>query len=134
MISISHTEQIHSILIQRFGGTEGIRDKNALHSVLSRPRQSFDGKELYPGPLEKAAALIESILSNHPFVDGNKRTGYVLMRLLLNHRGYDIHASQDDKYNFVINIAAGKSSFNDIVFWLENFTVQLAQLSGVSRS
>ena len=125
MISISHTEQIQTILIQRFGGTEGIRDKNALHSALSRPRQSFDGKELYPGPIEKAAALIESILSNRPFVDGNKRTGYVLMRLLLNHRGYDINASQDDKYNFVVNIAAGKFNFNDIVIWLESFTNQI---------
>ncbi|MGZ5255856.1 MAG: type II toxin-antitoxin system death-on-curing family toxin [Flavitalea sp.] len=60
-----------------------IRDRNGLISALSRPFQSFQGKDLYTSPVQKAAALIESILTNHPFVDGNKRTGYVLMRLLL---------------------------------------------------
>jgi death-on-curing protein len=122
MISVFQAIQIHEILIARFGGSTGIRDRGALTSALSRPFQTFEGKELYPSILQKSAALIESILANHPFVDGNKRTGYVLMRLFLLNNGYDIIASQNEKYEFVIRIASGKSNFNDIIYWLENFT------------
>jgi death-on-curing protein len=80
MISFKETEEIHQILIGEFGGSQGIRDKEALSSALARPFQTFDNKDLYTTPVHKAASLIESILINHPFVDGNKRTGYVLMR------------------------------------------------------
>jgi death on curing protein len=83
MIGIKEVEKIHDILIERFGGAKGIRDHGSLDAVLSRPYQTFDGLELYPHPVEKAAAIFESIISNHPFVDGNKRTAYVLMRLIL---------------------------------------------------
>ncbi len=119
MISVRQVEEIHKILIDQFGGSHGVRDYGSLSSALSRPFQTFDDKELYPTPIEKAAALIESILINHPFVDGNKRTGYVLMRLLLIQHSFDIEASQDEKYQFVISIASGKSNFSDIVYWLQ---------------
>lgn len=122
MINLSQAEQIHKILIDQFGGSHGVRDYSTLSSALARPHATFDGKELYTTAIQKAAALIESILTNHPFVDGNKRTGYVLMRLLLIENGLDIHASQDEKYHFVIRIASGKSNFNDIIYWLEHHT------------
>ena len=119
MISIKEAEQIHKILIDTFGGAHGIRDLSALESALSRPFQTFDDKELYPTAIDKAAALAESILNNHPFVDGNKRTGYVLMRLFLLENGEDINATQVDKYEFVMSIASGKIRFEEIVSWLE---------------
>ena len=124
MITLSQVEQIHTILIDQFGGRHGVRDYGTLSSALSRPYSTFDGKELYPAVIQKAAALIESILVNHPFVDGNKRAGYVLMRLLLIEYGFDITATQDEKYQFVIRIASGKSNFNDIVYWLEYHTTK----------
>ena len=124
MISLHEVEKIHQILISEFGGANGIRDKESLNSALSRPFQTFDGKHLYPTPLDKAASLIESILINHPFVDGNKRTGYVLMRLLLLQNNLDIAASQEEKYSFVINIASGQSKFDAIVTWLASHTVK----------
>ena len=124
MISSLQVEEIHALLIEQFGGSQGIRDRNALLSALSRPFQTFDGKELYASPLEKAACVIESILTNHPFVDGNKRTGYVLMRLVLMNYGYDVKASQQEKYNFVIGIASGQTSFDDIVNWLTQVAVK----------
>ncbi|MEP1096365.1 MAG: type II toxin-antitoxin system death-on-curing family toxin, partial [Cyclobacteriaceae bacterium] len=77
MISEREALEIHSILIERFGGSEGIRDKALLLSALNRPFQTFDGNELYPTVIDKAAAILESIIKNHPFIDGNKRTGYV---------------------------------------------------------
>jgi death on curing protein len=125
MISLTQAEQVHKILVEQFGGTSGIRDIEALASALSRPFQTFEGREFYPTAIQKAASLLESVLSNHPFVDGNKRTGYVLMRLLLISYGFDIKATQEEKYNFVIKIASGKSNFNDIINWLEHFTVKL---------
>jgi death-on-curing protein len=81
MILINEVEQLHRILIDRFGGMLGIRDRAALESALARPFQTFDNAELYQTIIDKAAALIESILINHPFIDGNKRTGYILLRL-----------------------------------------------------
>ena len=119
MISINEAEQIHKILIDTFGGAHGIRDLSALESALKRPFQTFDKKELYPRAIDKAAALAESILNNHPFIDGNKRTGYVLMRLFLLQNGADIQATQQDKYEFVISVASGKIRFEEIVSWLE---------------
>jgi death-on-curing protein len=125
MTSLTQAEHLHKILIQQFGGSLGIRDTSSLASALSRPFQTFEGNELYPTAVQKAASLIESILVNHPFIDGNKRTGYVLMRLLLIEQGYDIKATQEEKYNFVIRIASGKSNFNDIIYWLEHYTIKL---------
>ena len=120
MIPIKEVEQIHNLLIDTFGGSHGIRDLSALESALARPFQTFDNKELYPTPIDKAASLIESILNNHPFIDGNKRTGYVLARLFLLQNGVDIKANQHDKYEFVMNIASGKMRFEEIASWLEN--------------
>jgi len=119
VIPIKEVEQIHELLIDTFGGSNGIRDLPALESALARPFQTFDNKELYLTPVDKAASLIESILKNHPFIDGNKRTGYVLARLLLLQNGQDINASEQEKYDFVINIASGKMRFEEIASWLE---------------
>lgn len=118
MISPDDAVKIHSILIERFGGTKGIRDKNSLESSLLRPYQTFDKKVLYPTPEKKAAAIIESIITNHPFLDGNKRFGYVAMRLTLLSDGMDIIASEDEKYDFVIKIAQGIFKYPDILNWI----------------
>jgi death on curing protein len=123
MIDSDDAIRIQEILIDKFGGSKGIRDINLLESALSRPFQTFDQKDLYPHPIEKAAALIESILINHPFIDGNKRIGYVLMRLLLMEYGLDIYAKENEKYNFVISIAKGDYKFDTIVKWLKDKTI-----------
>jgi death-on-curing protein len=119
MFTIAEVKKIHAILIERFGGGNGIRDLGLLESALNRPLATFDGQELYPNAVDKAAAVLESILINHPFVDGNKRTGYVLARLLLMANELDIEASQNDKYDFVIAITAGELRFNEIKAWLK---------------
>ncbi len=118
MISLQDTEKVHKTLIDTFGGTHGIRDPDALRSALLRPFQTFDNAELYPGVLDKAASLLESLLNNHPFIDGNKRTGYVLTRLFLLANNYDFNATQQDKYKFIVDIASGKLKFEEIRKWL----------------
>ena len=118
MISLEQVLRIHSVTISRFGGADGVRDMNGLESALARPFQSFDATDLYPTSFEKAAAIGESIIANHPFIDGNKRTGYLLMEALLRIDGKRITATDDDLYNFITNISTGSISFDEIVAWL----------------
>lgn len=120
MISVDDAIRIQSILIEKFGGSEGLRDRNLLESALMRPYQTFDNKDLYPTPEAKAAATIESILINHPFIDGNKRFGYVAMRLILMEYTHDVSAGEDEKYEFVMKIAKGESKFEEIQDWIKN--------------
>lgn len=124
MIELEEIEQIHKTLIRLFGGSQGVRDLSALESALARPFQIFENTQLHPTVINKAAALIESILINHPFVDGNKRTGYVVLRSFLISNGVDIKATQDEKYQFVIAIAAGKMRFEEINEWLVEHIVE----------
>lgn len=120
MISEKEVLEIHEILIDRFGGSKGVRDKELLDSALNRPYQIFDGKELYQTPIEKAAAILESIVKNHPFTDGNKRTGYVIARLILMNNQFHILADQQQKYQFIISISTEELNFDQIKEWLEN--------------
>ncbi len=96
-----------------------------LESAIARPYQTFDGKEIYPEYYEKAAAVGESIIMNHPFVDGNKRTGYVLMETLLRMEGFKIIAGNDELYSFIIKISTGEIKFEQIVEWLKSNSSQL---------
>ena len=125
MTELSEVLSIHKILIESFGGANGVRDKSSLSSALQRPFQTFDGEFLYKSILEKAAALVESILINHPFVDGNKRTGYVLLRRYLLQNNIDIKASKQQKYDFIISIASGEIRFPEILYWLQKHTIQM---------
>ena len=118
MIKVEDVIEIHKILIDRYGGTHGIRNRDLLESALQRPYSTFDKKDLYNSIEAKAAALIESMLINHPFFDGNKRIGYTLMRLLLLNNKKDINATEGEKYDFVISIASGKFKFDQILDWI----------------
>jgi death-on-curing protein len=120
MISEEDVLSIHNILIERFGGIKGIRDIAALDSALKRPYQTFEGRDLYPSLIEKVSALLESIIKNHPFIDGNKRMGYTLSRLILLNNGVDIVAEESEKFTFIIQIAENKFDFDEIVDWLKN--------------
>ena len=124
MIRLEFVINIHEILIEKFGGIHGIRDKKALESAISRPFMTFDQQDLYPSPIEKAAALLESVISNHPFIDGNKRIGYVLMRYFLMENNLDVKATQTEKYEFVIRIAQGQLSFEQIHKWLSERVIK----------
>ena len=125
MIDREQVIQIHEILIERFGGSPGIKNNDLLDSALNRPFQTFDGKDLYPTIIDKASALLESILINHPFTDGNKRIGYVVMRLYLMSNGLDINATEEEKYKFVISVASGMLKFKGINEWLAKNTAAM---------
>ena len=74
---------IHSRLVGETGGSHGVRDLGLLELAVARPKATFDNKELYPDLCTKAAALMDLLINNHPFVDGNKRTGVTAALLFL---------------------------------------------------
>ena len=106
-------------IIHSSGGSLGLRDEGLLESAVYRPQASFGGQDLYPDLFSKSAALGHSIISNHPFVDGNKRIGFEAMRLMLRLNGYDLHASLEAKYAYVMKIAEGKLTEQEIADWLK---------------
>ena len=122
MISLDEVLKLHNNSIKEYGGSFGIRDMNGLESAIARPFQSFGDIEFYPTPFEKGAAIIESIVKNHPFIDGNKRTGFLVCYALLYRSNIQIIATQEDAYQFVIDIASSNISFEDIVLWLQQHT------------
>jgi death-on-curing protein len=110
---------LHQQILIAFGGSEGVRDEGLLESAVYRPQASFGGQDLYPDLFSKAAALVHSLIRNHPFVDGNKRTGFEAMRLMLRQNGYDLHAASNAKFDFVLSIAEGKLNEGAIADWLK---------------
>jgi death on curing protein len=110
---------IHARLVAETGGEHGIRDLGMLLSAVARPQAVFDGKDLYQDIYHKAAALMESLINNHPFVDGNKRTGLTAAAMFLRMNGYHLAASNEEVQSFTLSIAMGKESVETIAKWLE---------------
>ena len=119
---------IHARMIAETGGEHGIRDLGLLQSAVSRPQAVFDGKDLYADVHSKAAALMESLVNNHPFVDGNKRTGIAAAALFLRANGYLLSASNQEVESFVLSIASGEKRFVDIAEWLRLNTAEIKNM------
>lgn len=119
MILLKDILNLHKLSIEEYGGSDGLRDTDLLESAIARPFQTFNGKDLYPSIFEKAAALGESIIINHPFIDGNKRTGTIAMIALLQENGLHFATNEECLYNFIISISTGESRFQEIVEWLK---------------
>ena len=109
---------LHELSIKDFGGIAEVRDMGLLSSAIARPYQTFDGRELYPTPIEKAAAIGESLIINHPFADGNKRTAFLSMIALLNEYGISFIGLPTETYDKVIDMSTGKLRYDEIVEWL----------------
>jgi death on curing protein len=122
MILLDDILAIHEKSLMDYGGGNGVRDLGLLESAIARPFQTFGGEDLYPDAFTKAAALGESLIINHPFVDGNKRTGIAGLLTLLMEYNLKVSSSEDDLYNLTIGISTGKIKFDDIVEWLKNNT------------
>nr|WP_210404643.1 type II toxin-antitoxin system death-on-curing family toxin [Chroococcidiopsis sp. TS-821] len=95
-----------------------------LESAIAQPRMTFGGEDLYPSLLKKAAALGFSIIMNHPFVDGNKRTGHAATETFLVLNGLEINASVDEQEHIVLAIVSGELGREAFVEWLRQHTTQ----------
>ncbi|AMR32065.1 hypothetical protein A0256_11855 [Mucilaginibacter sp. PAMC 26640] len=118
MINLQEVEVYHNNLIDQFGGSKGIRDIAGLEAALARPFMTFDQQDLYPTAADKAAAIFESLIINHPFVDGNKRIAYLLLRLTLRLENLTMIASQKEKYDISIAASMGEIHFDQIKVWI----------------
>ena len=111
---------VHYRLIRETGGEHGVRDLGLLESAVARPQSTFDRQELYPDVFEKAAALMESLINNHPFVDGNKRTGIASAVLFLQQNGISFSAKNADLEKFTLRVASSKAGRSEITKWLKS--------------
>ncbi len=106
-------------LIEKWGGLKGLRDNGALESALAQPRMTFTGEDLYPTIVDKAIALGFSIIMNHPFLDGNKRTGHAAMETFLILNGFEIDADIDEQEKIILTVASGELNRESFTKWLK---------------
>lgn len=106
---------LYQMMVESTGGTFGIRDESMLDSATEAPYQTFDGVELFPSKLEKAARLGFGLVANHPFIDGNKRIGVYIMLSFLEVNGIHLEFSDEEIEDMVLGIAAGKYGYEDIL-------------------
>ena len=111
---------LHTQLIQQTGGSEGVRDYNLLDSALETPFQSFGGDELYPTIQAKAARLGYGLIKNHCMIDGNKRIGTHAMLVFLALNGIELKYMQKELYETILDVAAGKIEYEDLLQWVLN--------------
>lgn len=110
---------LHQLLAQSTGGSIGVRDENLLISALESCYATFDGLELYPTKIEKAAKLGYSLVPNHAFIDGNKRIGMYVMLTFLEINGIKINAENQDIVNIGLSLADGTMKYQDLVDWIK---------------
>ncbi len=109
---------LHGRVIEETGGSHGVRDIGLLQSAVARPQATFEGEELYPDVFSKAAALMESLVGSHPFVDGNKRTGVAAAAIFLTRKGWTLEVSNPELEDFAFRVAGGELSVAGIAQYL----------------
>ena len=105
---------VYKILVEVTGGTVGVRDEGLLLSAIEAPYQTFGGIELFPTMLEKAVRLGFGLVANHPFIDGNKRIGILVMLTFLELNGFSIEFSDDEIIDMALGVASGKYKYEDL--------------------
>ncbi len=116
---------LHARLIDETGGSHGLRDLGMLESAIARPQVTFGGEELYPDLFSKTAALMDSLINNHPFLDGNKRTGITAAGLFLRQNGYRLTATNPNLESFTLNVATNRPDVAEIAAWLQTHSTPL---------
>jgi death on curing protein len=117
-LTLDEVLEAHERILQQSGGEPGVLNLGALESALAQPRMTFDGQDLYPTLVEKAAALGFSLIQNHPFVDGNKRTAHAAMETFLVLNGHQIVATVEEQEDIILKVAAGKYRREVFTEWL----------------
>ena len=115
----------HRVMLEKYGGQDGVRAMDALESCVNQPQQQFGGQDLYPDIFSKAAAYVFLICKNHPFLDGNKRTTAFTMLLFLELNGYEFTAENDDLENMILDIAHSKEDMESITNWIKTHSQPL---------
>ena len=122
-LSLDEGLALHRQVMEQTGGAVGVLNFSALESALAQPRMTFDGKDLYPSLVDKVAVLGYSLITNHPFIDGNKRTGHAAMEVFLVLNGCEIKASVDEQEQVILQVAVREMAREAFTDWLRDHIV-----------
>ncbi len=114
--------KLHVLVLEFSGGSDGVRDASRLEAAVATQRQEVFGKELYEGVHQKAAAMMRGIIADHPFIDGNKRTGILCAVTLLETNGCVLIAKKGELEDFAVKAAVDNLEVSDIAAWLQSKT------------
>jgi death-on-curing protein len=118
-LTLEEILRLHFQIVNDFGGSHGVRSEDRLKSVIDAPKQSVFGEEQYQGVFTKAAVYARNIIGDHPFADGNKRTGITSMSIFLLRNGYTLTATPKELEDFAVQIATDHLSVEQIAEWLK---------------
>ena len=118
---------LHNMLLKQTGGREGVRDEGMLESALGCAYATFDHQDLFPTIEEKAARLGVGLISNHAFVDGNKRTGTFVMLTLLDVNGIEMSYSEEDVIKLGYSVATGENKYSNVLDWIQSHKLNKEQ-------
>lgn len=116
-LSVEQILLLHELQMDRFGGSRGLRDRAGLESAIARPAMTFGGEDLYPDLAAKVAALMHSLVMNHPFVDGNKRVGVSAAELFFELNGARLDPSDKDLVELTLSVARGEMDAESLAIW-----------------
>jgi len=116
---------IHDNQIELYGGTHGIRELSLLESAVMRPQTTFAGRDLYPTLFEKAAVLMHSLVMNHPFIDGNKRTGTVFALTFFEINGFKISSKQEELKHLSLKLESKRINLQDLADWFKKHSKKI---------
>ena len=116
-LSLAQVVELQRELLAAFGGLAGIRDRGSLEASIARPAMTFGGEDLYADLPAKAAALLHSLVLNHPFLDGNKRVGAAAAELMLELNGFALVASDQEFESIALATARGEMSAEALAIW-----------------
>lgn len=119
-LTLGEVVELHRRLLAQSGGGTGLRDLGLLESALAQPRATFDGQDLHPTIVDKAAALCFALVANHPFVDGNKRIGHAAMEVFLVLNGFEIKATVEEQEDLMLRVASSGLNRAALAAWLDS--------------
>ncbi len=123
LLTTEEVMELHHKLIDRTGGSHGLRDQSLLESAVYSAISSFDGREAYPTILEKAARLMYALTNNHAFVDGNKRIGVFVMLMTLQLNNVKIKYTQAELISLGLSVADGSTDYDEILNWIQEHRI-----------
>ena len=120
---------INEEMVAKYGGLHGVRDLNLLSSAVGRPQLSVGFQDAYKSIFDKAAALLHSIINNHPFLDGNKRTSLFSAILFLEHNGWEVKFKRKESVKFTMRAHNYDYTVEQVSKWLKDHSIKLSRHS-----
>lgn len=126
-LSTTQVLYIHAQMVKLFGGSFGVRELGLIESAVARPSATFNSQDLYADIFDKAAALLQALLKNHPFVDGNKRTALTATGLFLKMNGWRLINTHEEEVEFSVNIGSVYLTLEQISIWIKDHSEKIEE-------